>query len=240
MPKGPTPTHPAYVLHYAPDNASQIIRMTLEEMGLPYRTALVDRSVRAQDMPAYRALNPTGLIPALETPQGALFETGAILLWLTETHEAMAPAPGSAARGNFLKWLFFTANTLHADARLLFYPESHAGSAQALPAFRRLTEARILRHLNLLNTVAALKPGTLRADDPSVLSYYICCLIRWISLYPADRHGWLDLARFPALFDLAQALQTRPAALRVALAEGLGPTIFTDPHYANPPEGSAL
>ncbi len=229
-----------YVLHYAPDNASQIIRMVLEELAVPYRTALVDRSTRAQDRPEYRAVNPTGLIPALETPQGAVFETAAILLWLTETHAAMAPAPGSALRGDFLKWLIFVANTLHADARLLFYPEAHAGSAQALPGFRSQTEARILRHLGLLDTVAAQSPGYLVASDPSVLCYYICCLIRWITLYPADRRGWLDLARFPALFDLAETLQSRPAALRVALAEGLGPTVFTDPHFAVPPEGSAL
>lgn len=234
------PTDPAYVLHYAPDNASQIIRMTLEEMGLPYRTALVDRSVRSQDAPAYRALNPTGLIPALQTPQATLFETGAILLWLTETHGAMAPAPGSAARADFLKWLFFTSNTLHSDARLLFYPETHAGSPQALPDFRSLTEARILRHLGLLDNLVATDPAFLRARDPTVLCYYICCLIRWITLYPADRKGWLDLARLPSLFNLAHAMQSRPAALRVARAEGLGPTIFTHPQYANPPEGAAL
>ena len=38
-----------YVLHYAPDNASLIVRLALEEMGLPYRTVLVDRARREQD-----------------------------------------------------------------------------------------------------------------------------------------------------------------------------------------------
>ena len=32
-----------YTLHYAPDNASLIIRLVLDGAGLPYRTALVDR-----------------------------------------------------------------------------------------------------------------------------------------------------------------------------------------------------
>ena len=229
-----------YVLHYAPDNASQIIRMVLEEMGQPYQTALVDRAARAQDSAAYRAVNPTGLIPALQTPDATLFETGAILLWLTETHATMAPPPGTADRADFLKWLFFTANTLHADARLLFYPETHAGSPSALPAFRAATEARLLRHLTLLDGFAATNPACLNAAAPSVLCYYICCLIRWITLYPTDRKGWLDLTRFAALHALATALQIRPAAQMVALAEGLGPTIFTAPQLARPPEGSAL
>lgn len=228
------------VLHYAPDNASLIVRLTLEEMGLPYRTALVDRARRAQDSAEYRAVNPTGLIPALQSATATLFETGAILLWLTETQGAMAPAPGHPERADFLKWLFFTANTLHADARMHFYPDQYAGTSDAPTSFRRATEARLLRHLALLDGVAARAPGYLRADVPSVLGYYVMCLCRWITLYPADREGWLQLSDFPALHDLGLGLQARPAALRVAAAEGLGPEIFTRPRYANPPEGAVL
>ena len=50
-------------LHYAPDNASLIVRLALEEAGLPYRTVLVDRAANAQRSPAYMALNPAGRIP---------------------------------------------------------------------------------------------------------------------------------------------------------------------------------
>ena len=96
-----------YRLHYAPDNASLIIRLALEELELPYETVLVDRARTAQQSAEYLALNPNGLIPVLETPHGALFETGAILLWLADTEGKLAPPPESAARGNFLKWLFF-------------------------------------------------------------------------------------------------------------------------------------
>ena len=59
-----------YLLHFAPDNASLCIRLALEELRLPYQTALVDRDINAQRSPAYLALNPNGLIPVLETPHG--------------------------------------------------------------------------------------------------------------------------------------------------------------------------
>jgi len=75
-----------YVLHYAPDNASMIFRLALEHLGVAYQTALVDRAAGGQNAAAYLALNPNGLIPVLETPQGPIFETGAILLWLGDTH----------------------------------------------------------------------------------------------------------------------------------------------------------
>jgi glutathione S-transferase len=95
----------SYILHYAPDNASMIVRLALEQLNLPYRAQLVDRSVMGQQDAAYLALNPNGLIPVLETPTGPLFETGAILLWLADTHGGLGPAPHATARGDFLRRL---------------------------------------------------------------------------------------------------------------------------------------
>lgn len=229
-----------YVLYYAPDNASLIVRLVLEELDQPYRTRLVDRSKREQDSPAYRAVNPSGLIPALETPTGVLTETAAILLWLSETHGALAPAPGSPERGAFLRWLFFTTNTLHADLRLHFYPDRHAGTPEALPAFRARTEARLLGHLAILEDVARTQADWLRPERPSILTYYIATALRWLALYPGDRIGWFDITRFPALAAIAAAMENRPAARAAALAEGLGTSIFTKPLPPDPPEGSPL
>lgn len=228
-----------YVLYYAPDNASLIVRLVLEELGQPYRTRLVDRSKREQDSAAYRAVNPAGLIPALETPDGILTETAAILLWLSERHGALAPAPRAPERGAYLRWLFFVSNTLHADLRLHFYPERHAGTPDALAAFRSVTEDRILGHLAMLEDLAGTRPSWFTRRSPSLLTYYLAVALRWMALYPADRRGRFNLARFPALAAIAAAMETRPAAKAAALAEGLGPNIFTQPSPPQPPEGSA-
>lgn len=231
---------PMYILHYAPDNASLVIRLALEEMGVAYRTSLVDRASRQQDSDAYRQVNPTGLIPALETPDGPIFETAAILLWLSERHGKLAPQPGATDRAAFLKWLFFTSNTLHADLRMLFYPDRYAGSPAAIADFSAATRARIGGHMSRLNDAAGSLPDWLRPDRPSVLACYLPCLIRWLALYPTDTAGWFDLAAYPALHDIAAAMEERPAARKAALAEGLGEAIFTKPSYACPPEGSAV
>ncbi len=228
-----------YILHYAPDNASLIVRLALEEIGAPYQTALVDRSIRAQDSAAYRRLNPAGLIPALETEDGAMFETGAILLWLSERHGLLAPAPGHRERPHFLKYLFFLSNALHADMRALFYPERYADAAADLLAHHRVTVQRIGGHLRILEALAAEQPSWFSAAEPSMLTIYACVLLRWLALYPEARRGWFDLAPYPGLTAIAAALQQRPASLRAARREGLGLTIFTAPHLATPPEGSA-
>ncbi len=228
-----------YRLHYAPDNASLVIRLALEEMGLPYETALVDRSRNAQDGVAYRALNPNGLIPVLETPQGPIFETAAILLWLADTHDQMAPKADGPNRAAFLKWLFFASNTLHADLRILFYAEKYIAAEQA-ETLRAGMRPRLRRHLNLLDTLAQESPDWFSAVQPSVLTLYAACMMRWMALYPAkaDR-SWYQLADTPYLQNILMQLELRPSTRAAIAAEGLGATPFTSPTYANPPEGSA-
>ena len=230
-----------YLLHYAPDNASLIIRFALEEMGVPYRTKLVNRAIREQDSADFRSLNEIGLIPVLETPQGALSETGAILLWLSETHATMAPQPGASDRGLFLKWLFYTSNTLHADLRVLFAPRKYAPpDARAQEMHIEATQARLLRAYGLIDRLGQQGHAWLDPQAPSVLCCYLALLLRWPKLYPYDADSdWLDFDDFPFLKGLAEALETRPAFLRAARAEGLGPTPLTAPQYPTPPEGSA-
>lgn len=227
-----------YILHYAPDNASLIVRLALEEIGAPYRTVLVDRSVGAQDSAAYRRLNPAGLIPALETEDGPMFETGAILLWLSERHGVLAPSPGNRDRPHFLKWLFFLSNALHADMRALFYPERYADTGADQMAHHRITARRIGGHLQLLEALAETQPRWFLPAEPSMLTLYVSVLLRWLALYPEARRGWFALAPYPRLAAIAAACEVRPATLRAAKMEGLGLTVFTAPLLASPPEGS--
>ncbi|MDO8881724.1 MAG: glutathione S-transferase N-terminal domain-containing protein [Pseudotabrizicola sp.] len=225
-----------YVLHYAPDNASMIIRLVLEGADLPYRTALVDRSTRQQDSAAYRALNPMGLIPTLQTQHGAMSETAAILLWLGDQH-GLTPAPHTSERPVMLQWLTFTANTAHADLRQMFYPDRYV-PASAKGAHHRLMAARMLDHFDHLNREAEAHPALFGIKG--ILAPYVCALMRWSVLYPRGQTGWFTLGDFPALHGIASALEAAPQSARVALAEGLGRHPFTAPAYPVPPEGSAI
>lgn len=217
-----------------------IIRLALEEMGLAYECALVDRATHEQKSEAYLALNPHGRIPVLETPQGPIFETGAILLWLADRHGQMAPAPDSPLRGDFLKWLFFTANTLHAQMTILFYTDRFVSSDAARHDLRTTLIEHLKQHLLALDELAATGPNWFNAKDPSVLDLYVAACLRWLSLYPANMPRWFDLRIFPHLAQLATRIEKRPSVTALIKAEGLGPAPFTAPAIPNPPEGSAL
>lgn len=225
-----------YTLHYAPDNASLVIRLVLDGAGIPYRTALVNRALRQQDGPAYRALNPTGLIPTLETPQGPLSETGAILLWLSDTHQ-LGPGPSAPDRRPFLTWLFFLSNTAHADLRQMFYPHQYC-PAEAHAGHHEIMARRMQGHFTLLDSAARQHPDLFAPARP--LGAYAVTLTRWAALYPEDAPRWFDLADYPALLALAHAQEARVETPVIARAEGLGPHPFTRPEQPNPPEGSVL
>ncbi len=216
------------ILHYAPDSASLVIRIVLEELGLPHDLRLVDRTKGDLDRPAYRALHPLGLIPALETPEGAMFETAAILLWLSDRHPeaGLAPAPSAPDRGDFLKWLFFTSTNLHPALLQLFYPERTAGP-EAVPALLPLARARVGTCLDALETAAAAKPGWLTPDRPTLLGFYLGMLIRWLASFPPEDQAHVDPRSYPALHAVIAAAERRAAAQRIAQDEGLGPLPFT-------------
>jgi glutathione S-transferase len=239
-----TLTNPIYTLHGIPDWASVIVRFALEEMGLPYRYALCDFDAGDLDTPAFRAVNPAGLLPALETPDGPMFETAAILLYLTDRHGALAPAPDSPDRAAYLSWLLFTANTVHPTLMALIHPYRLAGEASQEET-ASLAHATFIDRLAMIESMLVAKaPRWLSPVEPGVLGYYLGTLLRWARMIPPNPAHRVTLDAYPALRAVLAAHEARPAALRVANAEDLGPTPFTAPVFTaheppDPPEDSA-
>jgi glutathione S-transferase len=218
-----------YALHYFPDTASTILRFVLRELGLPFTEHLIDRYNGGLDQPAYRALHPLGKIPAMETPDGAMFETAAMLLYLSDRHPGLAPAPDSPDRARFLKWFFFTSTNIHTTLMDLFYPERVAGPALTAPVLAHAHD-RMQTFLTLLDRmVADDAPDWLSDNRPTLLGYYVAVLIRWLASCPPGSPAHFSARDFPALGRVLAYLETRPAALAVADLESLGPTIFTNP-----------
>jgi glutathione S-transferase len=215
-------------LHHAPDFASTIVRFALEELELPHTLAIVDIDGGALASAEYRRVNPVGLIPALETDDGPMFETAAILLWLVDRTGRLGPGPNDPDRAAFLSWLFFTSNALHQAALAMFYPHRPAGETNTAAA-EAAAQDQIVARLGLIEAMLATQsPRWLSPDHPGVLGYYIGVLVRWLILLPPAPYG-IVLDDFPHLQTVLAAHEARPAAQRVAASDGLGPTPFTNP-----------
>lgn len=88
------------------------VSIMLEEIGLPYEAHLVDITKDETWTPEFLSLNPNGKIPAIIDPDGpggrplALFESGAILVYLAEKSGKLIPAD-PAARHETVQWVMF-------------------------------------------------------------------------------------------------------------------------------------
>ena len=107
------PQHPDRLQLYSLATPNGVkVSILLEELGLPYEAHLVDISKDETWTPEFLSLNPNGKIPAIIDPDGpggkplALFESGAILVYLAEQAGRFLPTD-PAARYETLQWVFF-------------------------------------------------------------------------------------------------------------------------------------
>jgi glutathione S-transferase len=96
-------------LYHAAPSRSSVVRWMLEEIGQPYDLRLLKLADGEQRMPAYRAINPMGKVPALKHGDAVITEVAAICTYLADAFpQAGLSVPiGDPRRGPYLKWLFF-------------------------------------------------------------------------------------------------------------------------------------
>jgi GST-like protein len=107
------PAHPDRIQLYSLNTPNGVkASIMLEETGLPYEAHFVDFSKGDQKTPEFLSLNPNGKIPAMIDPKGlgdrptALFESGAILLYLAEKTGKFLPLD-PPARWEAVSWLMW-------------------------------------------------------------------------------------------------------------------------------------
>lgn len=127
------------------------VSIMLEEIGLPYEAHLVDFATDDQKTPEFLSLNPNGKIPAILDPNGpggrpmALFESGAILLYLADKTGQLLPTD-PAARYETLQWVFWQVGGPGPMFGQLGYFHKFAGRQieDKRPLERYVTESRRL------------------------------------------------------------------------------------------------
>ncbi|MCK9517026.1 MAG: glutathione S-transferase N-terminal domain-containing protein [Ottowia sp.] len=151
----------------------------LEETGLPYEPHRVRFDHKDQLSPEFLSLNPNNKIPAILDPDGpggtplALFESGAILVYLAEKTGQLLPAD-AGQRYHALQWLMFQVGGMGPMFGQLGFFHKFDGKAIAdkRPLARYVNESvRLLRVLD----------GHLQGRD-------------WML---GDAYGVADIATFP-------------------------------------------
>jgi glutathione S-transferase len=115
------------------------VRWALEEADMPYQERLIGPEDQASA--AYRALQPFGQVPAIETDELKLFESGAIVLHIAESSEALMPADAKG-RARTRAWMFAALNSVEPPIQNLVEIDlAHPGAPWAATRRPMVVEA---------------------------------------------------------------------------------------------------
>ena len=180
--------------------------VALEELALPYTVQAIDLMKGEQKTPAFLAINPNGRIPAIvdrEADDFAVFESGAILIYLAEKTGRLMPT-GAKGRSRVLQWLMFQMGGVgpmmgQANVFFRYFPE------KIQPAIDRYqNESRRLFEV----MERRLSDSEWLADDYSIADIANWCWVR--------THKWsgVSVEGLPQLQRWLDAMRERPACQR--------------------------
>ena len=90
---------------FPPSPNARKVMMVAHHLGLDYETEIVDLTAGDQHTEAYRAINPNGVMPALEDGDLTLWESNAIMQYLCNQSESQTLWPSDvAAQADVSRW----------------------------------------------------------------------------------------------------------------------------------------
>lgn len=210
--------HPERIQLYSLPTPNGVkVSILLEELGLPYEPHRVAFDTNDQLSPEFLSLNPNNKIPAILDPNGpggkplALFESGAILIYLAEKAGKFLPQD-PALRYETLQWLMFQMGGVGPMFGQLGFFHKFAGKdfEDKRPRDRYVAETR--RLLGVLDKRLADR-AWIMGDDYTIADIAIFPWVRLLGgFYEAAEI--VGLANFQNVLRALEAFVARPAVAR--------------------------
>lgn len=212
------PQHPERLQLYSMTTPNGVkAAIMLEEIGLPYEAHRVSFETNEQTSPEFLALNPNNKIPAILDPDGpggqplALFESGAILLYLAEKTGKLLPAD-AAARYETIQWVMFQVGGIGPMFGQLGFYLKFAGKdwEDKRPRDRYVGEAK-----RLLGVLDKRLQGRawIMGDEYTIADVITFTWVNALRGMP-EAQGLIDVGDYPEVNRVVDAFLTRPAVVK--------------------------
>ena len=200
-----------YKLFGTQGSGSAMVEAALAETGAAFEVVNIDLGSDEQRGDAYRRLNPTGKIPALVLPSGAvLAESAAMLIILAERHpEAkLLPPTGSDERALALRWLVSIVAEIYPMIEIRDYPKRFSIGEKGEETIKNIAQLRARERWDAIESAIAGTPWLLPSGF-SVTDLAIANVSRW-----TIGKEW-RIANLPRIEAINTAILVRPKAGKV-------------------------
>ena len=165
---------PALRIHYHPAsyNARRALAVAFH-VGAPVEIVICDLMAGAQGTPAFRALNPNGLVPVLEDGDFVLWESMAIAQYLADKYPSSAWPADARARADITRWQAWDLAHFGRAADVLLF-ENRLKGMFGLGAPNEVAvaqaEAAFTKHAKVLDAQLASRPYVV-GDAPTLADF---------------------------------------------------------------------
>jgi len=207
-------------LYTAPTPNGHKASCTLEELEIPYTVHPVDISKGEQKTDAFLALNPNGRIPVIVDRANddlAIFESGAIMIYLAEKAGRLLPTE-SKARARVMAWLMFQMGGIgpmmgQANVFYRYFPEK-------IPAAIDRYQNESRRLFEVLDR--RLGESEWLGDDYSIADIANWCWVRTYKWSGVSRDGLIHLDRW------LEAMKAKPGLRKGVAVPDAGQSLVKD------------
>jgi glutathione S-transferase len=200
-----------YKLYARSGAGSAAVEALLAMLGVVHELVEVKKNSDGSPPEWFTAINPRGEVPALQLPDGSLMtESAAMMIHLADAHPeaGLAPAVGTSARAQYLRWMLYMASNTYSTDLRMYYSRRYSTDPSHADAIKAKAIIDLARDFAIFDADMGDGPFIL-GDRMSASDIYAAMLLTW-----SDDVAAL-LAKHPKLQRLYAAVATVPTVRKV-------------------------
>lgn len=203
-------------LYSMPGTCALSVHIALEWAQAPYQLQMMAHGDNRK--PAYLAVNPSGMVPALVFDDGrVLTQAAAILMWIVDSYPQAglgATSDRPLERFSLDERLSYLTSEVHVAFGPFFAPSRYLDDADRFEALKAKSLERVSAHMSQLNDSVRVS-GFALGDRRTVADAYLYVLTRWADYLPQG------ISPFPNLARHRDTMESDPGVLRALAAQGM-------------------
>ena len=201
-------------VYFAKGTCALASHIALEDSGAPYEAKRIDFSKNDQQSPAYLAINPKGRVPSLVTPQGALTETPAILVYIAQSFPKakLAPLDDPFALAQMQSFNSYLCSTVHVAHAHRVRGSRWADEESSFADMKRKVPQTVAAVFGLIEQKMFKGPWVM-GEQYTVADPYLFTLAGWM------KGDSVDIQTFPKLAEHHARMAERANVKKVIAAE---------------------